>query len=94
MDEELKQKICIKCQWCCKHVYLPIEARGANISFSAARGIEIRFDGMKPYAILEQTCQHLTEKGCGIYQDRPFACQNYDGRRDKFHSEMCQWKGL
>ena len=29
-----------------------------------------------------EPCQHITDKGCGIYKNRPIECKMYDCRRD------------
>ena len=83
-------RICISCQWCCKTVYIPIHPfEYPGLQFYVTRGIEIAWHNGHAYAILPQTCQHLTRKGCGIYSSRPDSCRLYDGRSDWFHPEAC-----
>lgn len=85
------EKICIKCQWCCKHIYIPMLCRDPEtLHLMLVRGFELRTHDMVTYAIVEQRCDHLTDKGCSVYNMRPKACREYDGRMDWFHSEMCQ----
>ena len=83
-------EICIECQWCCTHVYVPVQMSDKDmVLLLLFRGIELQSYGGTTYAIMHQVCQHLTVNGCNIYDLRPDVCRQYDGRKDMFHPEKC-----
>jgi Fe-S-cluster containining protein len=91
LTDKAKSDLCIKCQYCCTAVYIPL-AKGTNLELYIARGFQILFRGADPFIILEDMpCQHLTNKGCNIYNIRPLVCSLYDGRKDLFFPEKCLW---
>ena len=93
LSEAEKSKLCILCRWCCKTLYIPLAVGPCfPLDLYATRGIKIMWKSFQPYAIIENIpCQHLTEKGCGIYENRPFDCRMYDGRNDLFYKDKCAW---
>jgi Fe-S-cluster containining protein len=92
LTPEEKTSLCMKCFYCCKSLYIPIDAGLGWIEFlRQIRGVEIKFHNMTPFAVVECPCVHLTKKGCSIYDKRPVDCAMFDGRRDMFHPEKCLW---
>lgn len=90
-NSKAEDDTCIKCQWCCTHIYIPVLCHDPEtLHLMLTRGIELRSFNQVTYAIMEQRCDHLTERGCDVYHLRPRACREYDGRMDMFHPEMCQ----
>lgn len=59
--------------------------------FYETRGCKIMPTDQLPYIVIPYPCPHLTEKGCAIYDKRPIACRNYDGRRDPIMHYTCLW---
>lgn len=90
-----KEELCLKCLKCCKELW--IHTAFANdcigaIEFFKARGMDVQKSDRGILVIkLKSPCQHLTDKGCAIYENRPYVCKLYDGRPD--HSD-CKWHDL
>lgn len=93
LTEEKKSELCLKCLYCCKSLYVPVDLDLGELNFyKNLRGCEIKFSDFRPFLILNNhPCQHLTTKGCAIYQKRPMDCALFDGRKDRFHPEKCLW---
>ena len=97
MNEEIKEKqdLCLACLKCCKelwkHTVFANDSLG-SIEFFEARGHVVEPSPQGVLVIkLKEECPHLTEKGCDIYENRPYVCKIYDGRKD--HPE-CLWHTL
>jgi Fe-S-cluster containining protein len=93
--ETEKQRLCLQCLKCCKHIWIHTafanDCLGA-IEFYEARGFEIEPSDKGVLVIkMKHSCPHLTDKGCGIYEKRPYICKLYDGRKD--HPD-CKWHQL
>ena len=97
-----KQKVCIKCQRCCKDIHILTPYAGDNkdmVEFFSARGFKVYrvpIDADKKETRLmlsfEYPCPFLTPAGCAIYLHRPQVCREYDGTKDPFID--CAWKEL
>ena len=88
-----KKKLCLKCQACCKVLYIPTSfPRKEDLEFYKARGVT--FGNIKGvlHAIIPSVCPQLTKEGCSIYDKRPEACMYYDGRKDPLLKDICLWK--
>jgi len=104
MDE--KQKLCLKCLKCCKILLVPITKEmpyGLHRFFSpkaqefwGTRRCRMYIDAKadRPWLVVNFPCPHLTDKGCGIYDTRPLACRDYDGRKDPYLAKVCLWNEL
>jgi len=89
MTDEEKSKICLECMECCKRIAFIGE--GDIAAFMYAWGYElVPLDGGKFAAILNHPCQHLTDKGCNIYDKRPSYCRNYWACQDPALSHLCK----
>lgn len=85
----MNSNICIRCQKCCKVMYVPIMIDQDLWQLLMTRGFTVyTFDG-RTYLEIDQTCKHLTKNGCDMYELRPKACSDYDGRFDPFLSKEC-----
>jgi len=93
LTPEEKSALCLKCQYCCKVAFIPVNPHSGLVSFYRdVRGIEVRFtEGLNPWFVVNQPCQHLTPKGCRIYDKRPVDCKFFDGREMLFNREKCLW---
>lgn len=65
-------ELCKGCQWCCKHLIIPVAYR--DDEFLTARGHDCIHSEWKDEVLIKVDCQHITEDGCAIYEDRPLAC--------------------
>ena len=95
LSDEQKSELCMKCYWCCKVLYLPVDMNimAPHWGEFAGRNLFIRphFASNTWWAILPLPCPNLTDKGCRIYKQRPDVCRNYDGRKDIFYPGKCLW---
>jgi Fe-S-cluster containining protein len=59
--------------------------------FYKARGAKsvIQLNG-RYWAVWPWKCPHLTKVGCDIYEHRPQACREYDGRDDPLMKGICK----
>lgn len=92
-ETEIKSKLCLDCKRCCKKIGIatlyPYDEYVTQ--FYEARGFKCMV-GNNHTLFLEKElpCPHLDEEhGCLIYDKRPQACREYDGRND-FGGE-CLW---
>jgi Fe-S-cluster containining protein len=93
LTDDQKSELCRKCRYCCEYVFLPLAEGIDYIRFYRdVRGMDVKFNKFRPWLILHDPCQHLTDKGCKIYKDRPDACKYFDGRKMIFYSDKCLWK--
>ena len=79
---------------CCKTLAIPFEYykfSTDDLNFYMMRGAEFVTTDKGPFMILNLSCPNLTEKGCGIYGDRPRICKDYDGREVPFMRYRCKW---
>ena len=104
MTDEEKSELCMRCGNCCKKILFHIVAPDlpdVAMEWFNARGVEIMKKSGRRWVIsLSHTCPNLVEEGkgeeyrcyCRIYDHRPKACRNYDGRfgEDRVN---CKWRG-
>jgi len=99
-DSIEKNSLCLKCQKCCKQIYVAIQLPSDNRQqfyireFYSARGIKLKQHDGVTYLIIPHKCPHLTPKGCDCYHNRPEACFAYDGRNDPFLKDDCLWNSI
>lgn len=92
LNNTKKKKLCIKCQACCKLLYIPTKSpsKGA-LKFYTIRGCSfIKVKGEFCVAV-SSICPQLTKEGCKIYDNRPEDCMDYDGRKDPILKHVCLW---
>jgi len=89
MTKEEKEKICLDCRLCCQ--YIGFVGSGAIAAFMETWGYEMKPIGNDEFAaILHHPCQHITEKGCAIYDRRPSFCRSYWACQDPALSHLCK----
>ena len=89
MTEQEKQKICMECRACCN--VIGFVCSNDLMEFMFQWGYEIKpLDDKEFVAILHHPCQHITEKGCSIYRDRPSFCRAYFAHDDPALSHLCK----
>jgi Fe-S-cluster containining protein len=96
-DTELKSILCRKCMKCCMSIGFPFYKPGVGvIEFYKTRGAKIYRENRDIYLIvIENKCPHLDLlRGCDIYETRPIACREFDGRRSNSIKEECLWQNL
>ncbi len=95
MNKTQQQEDCIKCQLCCKALVFRIAPSKTSLEFYRARGLKIHKDGSwladDYFVEVPHVCPHLTNNGCDIYENRPLACQAFDGKRNVATKEKCLW---
>lgn len=92
ISDKEKSRICLSCMKCCKKVYFRLHPTDySGIQFYITRGLDVRFFESYVYIVVDQTCQHLTDKGCDIYETRPYSCKIFDGRLDPILPDLCEW---
>lgn len=96
--EKRKSELCLSCLECCKYLTfaLPSDVWGSRLqTFYYARGCKIWPTGNVVRMLVPSVCQHLNlSSGCGVYEDRPIVCREYDGRGDVFLKDTCKWNKL
>jgi len=71
-----EQKTCIACQFCCRHIELVLEKTATPfVELLIARGIPLIELNGRWVTLFPNSCQHITEKGCSIYETRPELCR-------------------
>ena len=105
MTEEEKSHICLECQMCCKVIGFVASSKtdysnGVSeesnpsqdlVEYMRNWGYEIKQINETEYAaILYKPCQHLTDKGCNMYDTRPLFCRNYWACDDPALSHLCK----
>jgi Fe-S-cluster containining protein len=97
LTDEEKSALCLQCHKCCMQLpmslkYEPDSQMFKEISeFFIAHGCTATVIAGTFVLSVPHVCQHLTEKGCAIYENRPQVCRNYDGRRDPRLHMDCLW---
>ena len=94
------QKICVECQECCRWMtftlnVLEAKRRQKFIEFYKARGCTIKSNSGDVVVMIPHICPHLKEDGCDVYERRPIACREYDGRHDphlKYKCKLPEWR--
>jgi Fe-S-cluster containining protein len=98
-DDYLKEwyagVLCLSCMACCKVFVIPIRLEDTPErcrEVYEARGYEFKYlEPDKALLVSHSPCPHLTEGGCDIYDTRPQACRDYDGRHDPWMKGKCLW---
>jgi len=81
--------LCEKCEgWCCKNMFIPVSYVDPDVY--EARGIPMCRRETGDEVWVEQTCQHLTETGCGIYKERPLTCILFPWEDHPIIREHCE----
>ena len=85
------EKLCLKCQLCCKILHFCIAPDVLNIAFFAARGLKvIPISGVGIFVEVPHVCKNLTAFGCADYENRPVACRVFDGTNELI-KDRCLW---
>ena len=94
--EKRKSELCLKCLRCCEVIKLVFEKPPSQtmMEFYKVRGCKVGYEKETGYFFLSIPCKcpQLTLNGCAIYENRPQACRDYDGRLDS--TVDCMWKEL
>lgn len=94
--EMTDSEICLSCQACCRVYMTPMPwARPQDLlkakEFYKARGAKkVIAIYNRIWCVWESKCPHLTKVGCDIYEHRPQACREYDGRDDPLMKGICK----
>jgi Fe-S-cluster containining protein len=92
-----KSELCLKCLECCKVVMFRARLDPDNSrtqEFAYARGCSFLKMPDGPLVVIPFPCPNLTAEGCKIYENRPLACQTFDGRKDPLVGDKCKWHEL
>lgn len=91
-----KSELCLECLKCCREIGWYVNSRDLHmIHFYGTRGCEMFDDGNGSVLVtMPAVCKQLTDKGCGVYKDRPLVCRTYDGRNDPKLKGECLWNLL
>lgn len=100
--EARKQALCLSCMECCRWLTFVTEVATSKINYIAPlykmRDCKVsvlpRGDKAIVVIFVPRACHHLSPAGCAIYQTRPPACRDYDGRKDPMLKDICKWKEL
>ena len=71
-----------------------ISTSPVEVALYQARGLELFYTGKDILVLVPSVCQHLTEQGCDIYENRPLACKVYDARNSLTIGPKCLWNML
>jgi Fe-S-cluster containining protein len=96
---KIKSDLCLECLECCKWLVYPLPVRkdqpqdvvDRTKHFYETRGCETMLYKNRFLIKIFSPCQHLTPRGCAIYDDRPLLCKNYDGRDSPISKDDCLW---
>ncbi len=89
-----KQRLCLSCMECCRYLGFKTVSLGKESKeLLRIRGVKV-FDcgNNKSFLAIPSVCPELSLGGCKIYEKRPAACRNHDGRNDPMVD--CLWKVL
>jgi len=91
-DEPTDAKTCIKCQACCREVFIATAyaPEPKLLEFFTARGFREIVADERIFLEIDIDCPYLNENGCLIYPQRPALCKEYDGRKSGY--PKCQLK--
>jgi len=65
---------------------------GEKIEFLTAWGIMLITDGRVIGTLLPHACKQITDKGCGVYEKRPFICKGFKGGGEvMMWRPVCHW---
>ena len=101
MTGEEKSKLCQKCGDCCKFILLDIhrpDRKDVSIGWMEVRGMSVVKKGDRFWKVrIDYPCPMLVEDDgtfkCRIYDNRPLACREFDGRMEVPESGLkCAWK--
>ena len=95
-----QQKICIKCGECCRWMTFTLNIPEAKrrqkfIEFYKVRECVVKIEEEQTVVMIPHICPHLKDDGCDIYEDRPIACREYNGRYDphlKYKCQLPEWR--
>ena len=79
------QQLCILCGYCCK--IIRVDPSPEFDELVKVRGTNTEPNGS---VLVEMPCQHLTDRGCGIYEQRPQMCKD---RKVNLSNHIC-YKGI
>lgn len=80
--------MCRACQWCCHHLTIPVAY--ADDEFFSARGHQTCRRETGDEVLIKVPCQHITDSGCAIYEDRPLACILFPWESHPLIKEHCE----
>jgi len=92
LTSEEEKKLCLKCQFCCRFMINSKEMDQHTLEFITSWGIMLITDGGKIGTLLPHACQHISDEGCKIYENRPLVCKNFKGGDEiKIWRPFCLW---
>ena len=91
-----KSELCIQCQECCKilRIAIPIQESTEykeTVKYYSEHGCITKNTKNSTVIEIPHKCQHLTDKGCNVYDKRPLMCRIYDGSIDELMKDRCMW---
>ena len=97
-----QQELCLSCMECCRWLTFITEVPKDKVNYMTPLykmrdcKVTVMPRGGKAVVVIlvPKTCHHLSPIGCAIYQTRPQACRDYDGRRDPVLKDICKWNEL
>jgi Fe-S-cluster containining protein len=94
MDQREKSRLCMECGYkCCRMLGMWTNVTYPEaIEFYKARGGRVVNIGKRTMIVFDVDCPNLTDDGCGIYEDRPAICQEFDGRNAPELEGVCLWR--
>jgi len=95
LTPEKESELCLKCQFCCRFMLNSKKMDGHKLEFNTAWGIMLITNGVKIALLLPHACQHISDKGCKIYKNRPFVCKHFKGGDEvRIWRPFCLWYEL
>lgn len=79
LTPEQEQELCKKCQFCCRYIIQNIRPTYERIQFFTTWGLMLLTNGRDIGVLIPRACQHITDEGCKIYDNRPEICKNFMG---------------
>ncbi|MDY6827237.1 MAG: YkgJ family cysteine cluster protein [Bacillota bacterium] len=80
MDKTDQQKACLECRECCQYVEVPTTMLSMEVvEYWLTRGDQFYINPKSGAMCFRfyKPCQHLTETGCAIYENRPKICRDF-----------------
>jgi Fe-S-cluster containining protein len=86
--------ICKKCkQWCCRtepHRLMPNTPKDVLEYYEQRAKLVVKEKDGSWTAYLAQPCQHVSNKGCKIYEDRPDVCKKFPAQWNQYQEPYCE----
>lgn len=94
MKKKKEDEGCGGCTYCCNLLTFTMPSELVDFAFREfykTRNCQLNDTATVTYITVPFPCPHLVEgEGCAIHEDKPLACQEFDGRDHPVTKEVCE----